>query len=442
MIKVAKFGGSSVANARQFQKVEAILKEDPTRKIVVLSACGKSEENPHKVTDLLYLCEANQRYGMDAEPIVKLIEEKHAEIIKELNIDFDLEKEMDEIRQIIKQKKSLDYLVSRGEYLSCKIMAAYLKAEFVDAKDVICMNYDGSFDLNKTKEKLQPYLEIQNTLIVPGFYGCLPNGNIRIMSRGGSDITGAILANVVDADVYENWTDVSGIYVADPRMISHPKRIDVITYQELREMSYMGANVLHEDAIFPVISKDIPIQIRNTNKKDNPGTLIVNKIENDTSAAPITGITGKKGFVAISASKRHTSSEVGFLKKALEIMEHYRISLTSVVTGVDSFSFVFSKEDHEGDIYSVLSDLKENLGCDDVSVLEDVALICIVGRGMKSRLGMSGSVFGELGKNKINIRTISQGPEEISIIVGVAEEDFEKAIEAIYHKFITAEEGK
>ena len=441
MIKVAKFGGSSVANAAQFQKVKKILEADPSRRIVVLSACGKAPENPHKVTDLLYLSEAEERYGMDAGPVLNLIEEKHSGIIRELGIDYDLSEDMEEIRSILRSGKSIDLLVSRGEYLSSKIMAKYLNARFVDAKDLIAMNYDGSFDLKATKQNLEPYLLTGEVLIVPGFYGSLPNGVIRVMSRGGSDITGAILANAADAEVYENWTDVSGIYVADPRIVKKPKRIDVITYQELREMSYMGANVLHEDAIFPVISKDIPINIRNTNQMNNPGTMIVNKIENDHPSTLITGITGKRGFVAISAAKRHTSSEVGFLKKAMEIMEHYRIALTSVVTGVDSFSFVFEKENHEGDLYVIASELKEKLGCDDVNITEDVALICIVGRAMKSRAGMSGSVFGVLGKQKINIRTISQGPDEISIIVGVAQEDFETAIRAIYAKFIPSEEA-
>ncbi len=436
MIKVIKFGGSSVANAAQYKKIKNIVDSDSTRKIIVASACGKADKHDHKVTDLLYLCEAHVKYGMDYEPIVSLIEEKHQNIANELGLTIDVHAEMNKIRAILKGKGSLDELVSRGEYLSSKLLAEYLDADFIDAKDVIFFNYDGSIDLETTKEKLLPLLNKEKRVVVPGFYGSLPNGIIKVMSRGGSDITGSILANVIDADVYENWTDVSGMLVCDPRIISSPKRIDYITYAELREMSYMGANVLHDEAIFPVKQKNIPINIRNTNDPDNPGTMIVDKCDENIATPVITGITGKRGFTVISVSKGHSASEVGFLRKALTIFENYKISIVTVATGVDSFSIVVADNDVNDCLYGIVNELKTDLKCEEVKIIDDLALVCVVGRGMKSRTGMSGEIFGELGSKKINIKTISQGADEISIIIGVNDDDFVKTIESVYRRFI------
>lgn len=434
MLKVCKFGGSSVANAAQFRKIKDIVNSDPSRKIIVASACGKAYKEDHKVTDLLYLCEAHKKYGMDYEDILGLIEGKHQDIIDELNLKFDLISEMNKLHDLLKRNSNTDELISKGEYLSSRLLAEYLDARFVDAKDVICFNFDGSLDVESTKVKFLPYLETDKKIVVPGFYGTLPNGVIKTMSRGGSDITGSLLANIIDAEVYENWTDVSGIYVCDPRIIKDPKRIDVITYDELREMSYMGANVLHDEAIFPVKEKNIPINIRNTNEPDNPGTMIVSKA--NEASFPITGITGKKNFAVVRVVKSNSSSEVGFLKKALEVFENYNIPVVMVTTGIDSFSIIIDKNDANTAIYELANNIKTKLNCEDVSIYDDLSLVCVVGRGMKSKTGMSGQIFSLLGQNNINIKTISQGADEISIIVGIEEKNFSETISSIYKEFI------
>ncbi|MCQ2554656.1 MAG: aspartate kinase [Clostridia bacterium] len=436
MIKVCKFGGSSVANGDQYRKIKEIVDSDKERKIIVASACGKSGKNDHKVTDLLYLCDAHVKYGMDYDDILSLILKKHQGIKEDLGLKLDVEAEVGKIREILENKGSIDELVSRGEYLSCKLLAEYLDADFVDAKDVVTFRYDGSLDIEKTKEKFAPHLSGKRKIVVPGFYGALPNGKIKVMSRGGSDISGALLANIADASVYENWTDVSGILVTDPRIIQNPKKIKYITYAELRELSYMGANVLHDEAIFPVKEKNIPINIRNTNDKDEPGTMIVNEVTSKEETPLVTGIAGKKGFTVISAGKSNISNEIGFLKRALQIIENHRIPVTTVTTGVDNFSLIMSADDVKDNIYEIMNAFRTELQCDDVNIYENLALVCIVGRGMKARTGMSGEIFGELGRKKVNIKTISQGSDEISIIVGISDKDFKKAIEAVYNRFI------
>lgn len=435
MIKVCKFGGSSVANAAQFRKIKSIIASDDSRKVIVASACGKAYKEDHKVTDLLYLCEAHKKYGMGYEDILSLIENKHQDIIDELNLTFNLKEEMDRIRNLLKKSSNTDELISKGEYLSSRLLAQYLDCDFVDARDVISFNFDGSLDIEETKKKFMPYLSSEKKIVVPGFYGALPNGVIKTMSRGGSDITGSLLANIVDASVYENWTDVSGIYVCDPRIINNPKQIDIITYDELREMSYMGANVLHDEAIFPVKDKNIPINIRNTNEPDNPGTMIVARA--DEASLPITGITGKKNFAVVRVVKSNSSSEVGFLKKALEVFENYQVPVVLVTTGVDSFSIIIDKNDIDTAIYELANSIKNKLQCEDVSVYDDLSLVCVVGRGMKAKLGMSGQIFSLLGQKGINIKTISQGADEISIIVGVEEKDFTETISSVYKEFIS-----
>ena len=436
MIKVCKFGGSSLANARQYRKIKKIVRADEERKIIVVSACGKEGKNDHKVTDLLYLCLAHKKYSMSYEDILKEIEDKHRRIIEDLKIDFDLDGEMDRIRELLERNGNSDEIIAYGEYLSANLLALYLGGEFVDARDVICFRYDGSLDIEKTKEKMAPYLGSPNKLIIPGFYGALPNGVIRTMSRGGSDITGSLLANVTDADVYENWTDVSGIYVSDPRIIKDPKQIEVITYAELREMSYMGASVLHDESIYPVKIKGIPINIRNTNRPEDRGTMIVSSCEEDSGTPPISGITGKKDFVVVTVAKINSSSEVGFLKKILEVFENYRVSIVQVTTGIDSFSIIVDKKDVENNVYEIANEIRTELHCEDVSVYGDLSLVCVVGRGMRSKRGISGRIFSLLGENNINIRTISQGADEILIIVGVDDENYEKTISCIYERFV------
>ena len=436
MIKVCKFGGSSLANAKQYRKIKKIVKEEEERKIIVVSACGKESRDDHKVTDLLYLCLAHKQYGMSYDDILKEIEDKHQRIIKELKLDYDIKKDIVRIRQLLDKKANSDEIIAYGEYLSARLMALYLKADFVDARDVICFNYDGSLNIEKTREKFLPYLKSRNKIVVPGFYGSLPNGVIKTMSRGGSDITGSVLANVVEADVYENWTDVSGIYVCDPRIIRDPKQIETITYAELREMSYMGASVLHDESIYPVKEKGIPINIRNTNKPEDRGTMIVAACEDKKNIGPITGITGKKDFVVISIAKINSSSEVGFLKKILEVFENYDVSVVLVTTGIDSFSIIGAQEDVRNNMYEIANEIKVSLKCEDVSLYDNLSLVCVVGRGMRAKKGISGRIFSLLGENGINIRTISQGADEISIIVGVDDENYAKTISCIYERFV------
>ena len=436
MIKVCKFGGSSLADAVQYEKIKAIIESDDKRKIIVASACGKSNKQDHKVTDLLYLCLAHKKYGMSIEEIMELIYNKHKKIVDKLKLDFDLDYEINRLRKMLEKSKNEADIISFGEYLSSKLLALYLNCIFVDAKDIISFKYDGNIDMEETYKKFIPFLKAGKRIVVPGFYGSLPNGIIKLLSRGGSDITGAILANIVNAEVYENWTDVSGIYVCDPSIIKNPKQIKTITYSELREMSYMGANVLHEKAIYPVKIKNIPINIKNTNKPENKGTIIVNNIDIKEKRLPITGITGRKDFIVVNIIKTNSSSEIGFLKKTLDIFEHYKIPIVMVTTGIDSFSIIVDKEDIKNNIYELANEIKNNLNCEEVSVYDHLSLVCVVGIGMKERKGISGELFSLLGQNGINIRTISQGADEISILLGVNDDDYKKTIEVIYKRFI------
>lgn len=439
MIKVVKFGGSSVANSAQFKKVKGIIEEDHDRKFIVTSACGKETNEDHKVTDLLYLCAAHIKYGVSYESIFQLIVDKYMSIKKDLGLKTDLETEFTRIKAVIDRDLNTDYLVSRGEYLTGLLLAEYLDAEFVDAAEVIAFHYDGTIDMERTTDLLNRHIQKGKKLLVPGFYGALPNGVIKVMSRGGSDITGSVIANIVDADVYENWTDVSGFLVADPRIIEDPVRIPRITYNELREMSYMGANVLHDDAVFPVRTKNIPINIRNTNDPENPGTMILNDCsEMDKKEPPhsVTGITGKRDFTVITVVKSHSSAEVGFLRRILSVFEEYRVSIESVPITVDTFSVIVSTKAVEKYLYEIVAEIKKQLEPDDLRIEDHLALIAVVGRGMKKVPGMSGQFLSEFGKNGINIKIINQSSDELSITVGVDDHDFEKAIHAIYDRFV------
>ena len=443
MIKVVKFGGSSVANAAQFRKVKGIIDSDPDRKFIVTSACGKESHEDHKITDLLYLCDAHVRYGVSIDPIFSLIEEKYMNIKKDLGLSVDLEYEFAKIRSQMEYGISQDYLVSRGEYLTARCLAEYLDADFVDAADIIIFRYDGGIDMERTHDLILEKCSSGRKVVIPGFYGAMPNGVIKVMSRGGSDITGSVIANVIDADVYENWTDVSGFMVADPRIIKNPLRIPRITYAELRGMSYMGANVLHDDAVFPVKNKNIPINIRNTNDPDNPGTMIMNDCsEMDEKEPPhiVTGITGRKDYTVITLIKNHSSAEVGFLRRILDVFEEYRISIESVPITVDTFSIIVQTKAVENCIYEIIAKLKKNIQPDDLKVEEHLALIAVVGRAMKAVPGISGRLLSEFGRNQINIKVINQSSDELSIVVGVENRDFEKAIRCIYDKFIKEEE--
>jgi aspartate kinase len=444
MIKVAKFGGSSVANAEQFRKVKAIVEADKSRKFIVTSACGKESHEDHKVTDLLYLCREHIRYGVSYEDMLGAVESKYRRIKEELGLKLDLESEFAEIRSHLDRNVSTDYLVSRGEYLTARCLAEYLDADFADAQDFIAFNFDGSFDFERIEELFSAYLNTDKKLVIPGFYGFLPNGKLKIMSRGGSDISGAVIANITNADVYENWTDVSGFMVTDPRIVKDPLPIAYLNYNELREMSYMGANVLHDDAIFPVRMKSIPINIRNTNDPENPGTMIMNDCSEYDKVNPphaITGITGRRDYSVLTVIKSHSSAEVGFLKKILTVLEEYKISIESAPITVDTFSVLVQTKDFEGVVYDVIERIKKDVRPDEIYVEDNISLIAVVGRAMRAVPGMAGSFLAELGRNKINIKIINQGSDELSIMVGVDNKDFEKAIQCIYNKFIIEEEN-
>ena len=439
MIKVCKFGGSSVADAGQFLKIKNIVKSDKSRKFVVVSAVGKANKDDHKITDLLYVLYSHVKYGVDYESILKIVEDKYNAIKNELGLSINLDAEFDEIRKNLNKHCDVDYVVSRGEYLSAKLMADYLGGIFVDAKDVIFFGYDNKFYFDKIEKALEKYEGNDKVIVVPGFYGSLPNGKIRCMSRGGSDITGAVIANVVNASVYENFTDVSGIMVADPRIVDKPVSVKRITYAELREMSYMGASVLHDEAIFPVKAKNIPLNILNTNDPSHPGTMILETCdEYDEKEEPlvISGITGKKGFSSIFVAKSHIASEVGVLKEALDVISKYNISVESVATGIDSFSIVVESEKVENNLYDLMNNLGKALETDNITIEDNMAMVAIVGRKLKNYKGFSGKLFSTLGKNDINIKLISQTSDEISIILGVDEKDFEKTINVVYKGFI------
>jgi len=440
MIKVVKFGGSSLADAHQFTKAKNIVLSEDSRRFVVVSAAGRKHPDDNKITDLLYLCHAHLKYSVNCDNIFQMIEDRFLSIKKELSLSYPIEKDLQNLRNTLRKNMPLDYLVSRGEYLTAKLMAEYLGYTFLDAKDLIYFSYDGKIDFVKTQEMMEHHLQHHGHFVIPGFYGAMPDGSVRIMARGGSDITGAIVAKIVHADVYENWTDVSGILVADPRIVDHPKRIDKITYSELRELSYMGANVLHEDAIFPVKEEDIPINIRNTNEPDNPGTLIMeldhDPIGEDTSF--ITGIAGRKDFTVVAIYKNHMSNEVGIIRRALSVFEKYHINIEHIPSGIDSFSVVVNSAEIKDNIYDIVAEIKENCQPDKVKVINNIALIATVGRHMSSRPGISGQLFAVLGKNDINIRMIAQGSDEINIIVGVENKDFEKTTKVIYKHFVQA----
>ena len=436
MLKITKFGGSSVANATQFQKVKNIIKSDKARRFVVVSASGREHKEDNKVTDLLYLIEAHLKYSVDYHPLYELIKDRFISIKNDLGLAYPIEEDLAKLEKELHKSISTDYLVSRGEYLTAKLMAEYLGFPFVDAKDIITFRYDGKIDYDATKYRLDIFLKHNDCFVIPGFYGSLPDGTIKTMTRGGSDITGSILARLLNADMYENWTDVSGILMADPRIVLHPKRIHTITYSELRELSYMGASVLHEEAIFPVKEKNIPINILNTNHPEEGGTIIVDEVDEKDSKQVITGIAGKKNFSVVAIYKNHMSDEVGIIRKTLEVFENYRISVEHIPSGIDSFSIVVNSEDVKDVIYDIVSDIKKACNPDNVKVIDHIALIATVGRQMMYRPGISGKLFAVLGNNNINIRMIAQGSDEINIVVGVEDKDFEKTISAIYNSFV------
>ena len=438
MLKVAKFGGSSMADAGQYQKVRDILLSDPARRVVVVSAAGKRDKNDHKITDLLYLCHAHIQYGVDCTSVFEMITSRYLEIRDELNIQLDLETEFAQLKMRLDAKKvTQDELVSRGEYFSAKLMAAYLDFQFIDAVDWVKFNFDGTVDQEKSYKALRALVMKGKGAVIPGFYGLMPDGHIRTFTRGGSDITGALAAAALNADVYENWTDVSGILMADPRIVDDPQAIPEVTYDELRELSYSGAQVLHEGTIFPVREKNIPLNIRNTNAPEDKGTMIQEKF--DSPADPdrfITGITGKKDFTIISLSKRGMANQVGVLRKVLTVLERHKLSVDYVPNGIDNVSVVLSTEDIAPCLYTVLGEIQQEVEPDTLDVHDHIAVVAAVGRRMAFQPGVSGRLFAALGEAGINIRMINQGPDELNIIFGVDNRDFKAAIRVLYNSFV------
>ena len=438
MKKVVKFGGSSLANAEQFKKVGDIIRSEESRRYVVPSAPGKRYSGDTKVTDLLYACYDKAAAGADFTGILNEIKERFYEIIKGLKIELSLEEEFRQIEADFKAQAGAEYAASRGEFLNGKVMAAYLGYEFVDAATVIRFDKNGNFDADKTDKLLAKRLQKCEKAVIPGFYGAYADGKIKTFSRGGSDITGSIVAKAVKADLYENWTDVSGFLVTDPRLIENPETIDVITYRELRELSYMGATVLHEDAIFPVRKAGIPINIRNTNKPEDKGTMIVAS----TCHKPvytITGIAGKKGFVAVNIEKDMMNSEIGFGRKVLEEFEKQGISFEHMPSGIDTMSIIVHQDEFEEHEQKVLAGIQRAVHPDVLEVEGDLALVAVVGRAMKSNRGTAARIFAALAHANVNVKMIDQGSSEWNVIVGVRNEDFEKAIKAIYDIFVTTQ---
>ena len=436
-MKVVKFGGSSMADAGQYRKIRDILLADPDRRVVIVSAAGKRFKNDHKITDLLYLCHAHSQYGVDCSQIFEMISSRYLQIRDELQIDLPLEPEFAALKSRIDSKSiTSDELASRGEYFSAKLMAAYLGFRFIDAADWIKFNFDGTVDQEASYEALRSQVSGIGA-VIPGFYGQMPDGHIRTFSRGGSDITGALAAAALEADVYENWTDVSGILMADPRIVDDPQPIPEVTYDELRELSYSGAQVLHEDAIFPVREKNIPLNIRNTNAPEDPGTLIMERFDEDHDPHRfITGITGKKDFTIISLSKRGMSNQVGVLYKVLDVLVRHNISVDYVPNGIDNVSIVLPTEAIAPSLYSILGEIQKEVEPDSLDVHDQIAVVAAVGRKMAYRPGISGQIFAALGQAGINIRMINQGPDELNIIFGVDNRDFASAIKVLYNSFV------
>lgn len=434
--KVAKFGGTSLADASQIRKVQAIIEADTQRRYVVPSAPGKRTSDDKKITDLLYLCHANAKQGMPFEDVLMTVADRYLQIIRDLGLNLDLQPHLDEVRTNVAGGASADYTASRGEYLSGLIMADLLSYDFLDAAEVIFFDEKGRFDAQRTQAVISERLARHPKAIIPGFYGSLPCGQIKTFSRGGSDITGAIVARGAAADVYENWTDVSGLLMADPRIVKNARSMETVTYRELRELAYMGATVLHDEAVFPVRQAGIPVNIRNTNAPDDPGTMIVRDASPMTRKGMITGIAGKKDFTIIAVEKAMMNQELGFARRLLSVLEVNGVSFEHMPSGIDTISLVIADREIASKADKILAEIKTECQPDSVHVSRGMALIATVGRGMACTPGISARIFTAMGKANINIRMIDQGSSEINVIVGVNNEDFERAVNAIYNTFV------
>ena len=437
-MKVVKFGGSSLADANQFRRVASIVKADPARRYVVASAPGKRFSDDVKVTDMLYNCYELVRQGKDIGEYYKQICERYNSIIADLGLDFDISGELEYIRNAIEHYSGRDFAASRGEYLNSLILAKYLKFDFIDAESVIYFRENGTFDEEKTNNVMREELKKHQYAVIPGFYGVMPNGTIKTFSRGGSDITGSIVSRAAEAELYENWTDVSGCLMADPRIVEDPLPIKTITYRELRELSYMGASVLHEDAIFPVRYAGIPINIRNTNDPSAPGTMIVSATSEYDSEHVITGVAGRRGFSVINIEKDMMNSEIGFGRRVLDVLEDNDISFEHLPSGVDTMSVIVSSAYLKDEFKKerILTSINKRVHPDSIVIEDGLALLAVVGRGMVKAKGTAARVFAAISNAGINIRMIDQGSSELNIIIGVEEHDLEKALTAIYKEFV------
>ena len=436
MLKVAKFGGSSMADAEQYKKVKDIILSDPARKVIVVSAAGKRKEDDDKITDLLYLCYAHIQYGVDPGDIFQMIAERYREICRDLSLSIDIEGELRQLKAALRPSVSRDWLVSRGEYFSARLLADYLKFDFVDSVEWVKFNLDGTINQDKTYRALRD-LGTERRMVTPGFYGVLPDGRIRTMSRGGSDITGALAAAALDANIYENWTDVSGILMADPRIVDHPDTIRQITYPELRALSYMGAQVLHEGSIAPVREKHIPLNIRNTNDPTHPGTVIMESFDDKQGSGKLlTGIAGRRDFTIVTIHKSGMSNAIGILRSIMGCFADAGVNVEHITSGIDSVSLAISSEESRGSLYTVIGALQKTVVPEAMEVTEGISMVAAVGRKMVFVPGSSGALFAALGRVGVNVRMITQEPEELNIVVGVNNSDFEKTIQVIYESFV------
>ncbi len=426
---VTKFGGSSLADSAQFQKVKSIIEADPERRVVVVSAPGKRHSDDTKVTDYLYTLGSHLKYGVPDDKIWNSVVERYKEIKESLNLTIDIEAELAEFAATFSKNIDQNCLVSRGEYFCARLMSSYLGFAFVDAADVMCFSYDGTLDVAESEKRVRAAYEKYGKIVIPGFYGAYPNGDINLFSRGGSDITGSYLSRFLGASIYENWTDISGIRSADPRLAENPKAIERITYEELRELSYMGASVLHEDSILPVQECGIAINLLNTNEPSHTGTIITKDAGKGT---PITGIAGKKGFMCFVVHKKHMSSEVGFFRRVLSVFERFNISIEHTPTGMDMFGVIVSEEQVAKHIHSIIAEIENNFDA-KVTLERGISLIAIVGRNMAGHFGICAAVFSILCEHQINVKMLAQSPDELNIIVGIDDANHGKAINGLYH---------
>lgn len=441
MKKVVKFGGTSLANATQIKKVANILNADKDRNIIIVSAPGKRDSGDTKITDLLISLYEKINNEKEVNSIFSTIKDRYVKIIEELNIDNSFKsefiEELDKILEISKTKQTKDFLASRGEYLNAKIIAKFLDAHFLDAQNLIIFKSNKKLNYELTYENLKREIEnlikvdSSKKIVIPGFYGSFENGEIVTFSRGGSDITGSLVARAISASLYENWTDVSGVLFTDPRIVKNPSPIEYITYTELRELSYMGASVLHEDAIHPVSKIGIPINILNTNSPSDKGTMIVGKIPPNVKRKVVTGVAGKNGFYSILLEKELMNEEVGFLANVLNIFKDENISVEHIPTGIDTLSVVVRKENVVNK-EKLLDKIKNTLSLDNIKLEEEIALIAVVGEGIANEKYITRDIFDALYEEDIRVRMIDQDASGINIIIGIYEKDYERAIKKLY----------